>query len=70
MLYAWRRSTAVLRAIGKRLLVAEGDRSKSHEASTGIAHVLDVFFVAPRGTAGAELACGVDQDRYGVVVLE
>ena len=43
-------------------LVMEGHRPELHQAAAGLAHVPDVFLVAPGGSRDAELALAVDHD--------
>ena len=56
-----------LGAIGKRFLVAEGDRTELHQAVARVAHVLNVFFVATGGTDRAQLTIRIDEDGNGIV---
>ena len=49
-------------AAGVLGLVMEGHRPELHQAVAGLAHVPDVFLVAPGGRWDAELALAVDHD--------
>lgn len=56
-----------LRPVAERLFVSKGHWPQAHQPAAGIAHILDVFLVAPRGLDGGELSAGVDHDWHSVV---